>query len=62
MMQLGYDVDCKTIDTLSDNDIKRCTMKIYGYLNPPRRQVLKFLHLTRKHKEFHDKANTRGAQ
>lgn len=42
MNQLGYDVDCKTIDNLSDNDIKRCTMKIYGYLNPPRRQVLKF--------------------
>lgn len=62
MKQLGYDVDCKTIDNLSDNDIKRCTMKIYGILNSPRRQVLKFLHLIRKHKEFQDKANTRGAQ
>ena len=52
MIHLGYDVDCKTIDNLSDNDIKRCTMKIYGILNPPRRQVLKFLHLTRTNRKL----------
>lgn len=48
MKQLGYNSDCQTIDTLTDEDIKTITLRIYGILNPPRKQVLKFLHLTGK--------------
>lgn len=48
MKQLGYNSDCQTIDNLTDEDIKTITLRIYGILNPPRKQVLKFLHLTGK--------------
>lgn len=48
MKQLGYNSDCQTIDNLTDEDIKTITLRIYGILNPSRKQVLKFLHLTGK--------------
>ncbi len=47
MKQLGYKVCCRTIENLNSDDIRKISSKIYEKTNAPRRQVLKFLHLTK---------------
>lgn len=45
MKKLGYSVDCKTISTLSDRDIRRISQVFFERLNAANFQICKFLRL-----------------